>query len=93
MPTAYEQAFDKLVNNLLLLAGSALLAGVAIVRLWSIPTVRKRTEGINEEALREARNDDEAPAKAETLLNQAVEALRPPMAEAAMSLLTAALKK
>jgi hypothetical protein len=93
MPTAHEHAFEKLVKNPLLLAGGALLAGMAIARLWSTPTVRKLAEDLAKEAMRKARNDDEAPAKADTLLNQAVDALRPQMADAAKSLLNAVLKK
>jgi hypothetical protein len=93
MPTPHQRAMDKLVKNPLLLAGGALLAGLALSRLWSVPSVRKLGEDLAKEALRKARADDAAPEKAATLMDQAVEALRPQMAEAAKALLNKVLKK
>jgi hypothetical protein len=93
LPSPHQSAMDKLVKNPLLLAGGALLAGIALSRLWGSPPVRKLAEDLAREALRKARADDAAPEKAATLLEQAVDALRPQMAEAAKALLNKVLKK
>lgn len=91
---AEEDAWSKLKKNPLLLAGGAMLAGMALTRLFATPSVRKLAQDLAQEAMKRAKSSttEEAPPVA-SLLEQGVEALRPQVTEAAKTFLAAILKK
>lgn len=89
---AEEDRLSKLLKNPLVLAGGALLAGVALSRLLSTSPMRKLAKDIADEALKRARNSGE-PAAAPTLLEEGLEALRPQVTQAAKEFLNEILKK
>jgi hypothetical protein len=98
MPTptplpAEEDAWSKLMKNPLLVAGGALLAGMALSRMFAMPSVKKLAQDLAQEAMKRAKiGADEVPPAA-SLLEQGIEALRPQVTEAAKSLLASILKK
>lgn len=89
-----DDALTKLLKNPLVLAGGAMLAGMAITKLFSTSPMRKLARDLAEEALKRARST--APGSAAepaSLLEQGLEAVRPQLMEAVTGLLTTALKK
>ncbi|HEX2746790.1 MAG TPA: hypothetical protein VHM91_02230 [Verrucomicrobiales bacterium] len=92
---AEEDAWSKLKKNPLLLAGGAMLAGMALTRLFATPSVRKLAQDLAQEAMKRAKSStaEETTPPVASLLEQGVEALRPQVTEAAKSFLAAILKK
>lgn len=89
-----EDALSRLLKNPLLLAGGALLAGMALTRLLARPSVQRLARELADEALRRARQTTgDAPAAAPSLVDEALESIRPQVADAARQLFSAILKK
>lgn len=93
-PASVSDTLSQLLKNPFVLAGGALLAGMALTRLFATPSMQKLARDLAEEALRRARMApaDEKPA-APSLLEEAVEAVRPQITDAARSFLAQILKK
>ncbi len=86
---------SKLLKNPFVIAGGALLAGMALTRLFATPSMQKLARDLADEALRRARQapaNDEPPAPP-SLLEEAVESVRPQITDAARSFLAQILKK
>lgn len=96
-PAPEEDALTKLLKNPLVLAGGAMLAGMAgmaITRLFSTSPMRKLARDLAEEALKRARSADATEAAMPaSLLEKGLEAVRPQLMEAVTGLLSSALKK
>lgn len=77
------------------MAGGALLAGMALTKLFTVSPVRKLARDLASEAIKRARSTDAAgPASpALSLLEQGIEAVRPQITDAARRLLNHILKK
>ena len=98
---AEPDALAKLLKNPYVLAGGALLAGMALARLFTTPSVQKLARELADEALKRTARDGDpaapgaapAPAAAPTLLQEALHAVRPQIAEAAQSFLAQVLKR
>jgi hypothetical protein len=89
-----EDALTKLLKNPLVLAGGAMLAGMALTRLFSTSPMRKLARDLAEEALNLARSADTTEAAVPaSLLEKGLEALRPQLMEAVTGLLSSTLKK
>jgi hypothetical protein len=92
--TPQLDAISKLLKNPFVIAGGALLAGMALTRLLATPSMQKLARDLADEALRRAR---QAPAEdqphAPSLLEEAIGAVRPQVTEAARSFLAQILKK
>lgn len=89
-----EDALTKLLKNPLVLAGGAMLAGMALTRLFSTSPMRKLARDLAEEALKRARSADTTEAAVPaSLLEKGLEAVRPQLMEAVTGLLSSALKK
>ena len=81
-PLPQEDTLSKLLKNPLVIAGGALLAGMALTRLFSTSPMRKFARDVAEEALKRTRTTSEPPA-APSLLEQGLEAIRPEITDAA----------
>jgi hypothetical protein len=92
-PAPAEDAWAKLLKNPLLVAGGALLAGVALTRLFATPSVRKLAQDLAQEAMRRAKSSTTETPPVASLLEQGIEALRPQVTEAATQFLANILKK
>lgn len=87
-------ALSKLLRNPVVLAAGAALAGMALTRLMGTAPMRKLTQGLTGEAhLRVRQDQPEIPPAAGSVLEQSLNAIRPHLQEAAISLVTALLKK
>jgi hypothetical protein len=91
--SAGGEALSNLLKNPMVLAGGALLAGVALTRLFAAPSVRKLAQDLAQEALKRAKTDSAEPPSVPSLLEQGIEALRPQVIEAAKNFLTSILNK
>ena len=89
-----EDTLSKLLRHPLVIAGGAMLAGLVATRLFSTPSVKKLAHDLAEEALRRARQTatPDKPA-APSLLDEAIESVRPQITDAARDFLTGILKK
>jgi|GEM_PF-5284692 len=92
VPPPAEDSLSKLLKNPFIIAGGAMLAGMALTRLFSTSPMRKLARDLAEEALKRARSSSE-PAPAASLLEQGIEAVRPQITEAAKRLLADILRK
>src|SRR5688572_22737110 len=88
---AAEDSLSKLLKNPLIIAGGAMLAGMALTRLLSTSPMRKLARDLADEALKRARNSSE-PSPVPSLLEQGIEAVRPQITEAAKRLLADILR-
>ena len=88
-----EDALSKLLKNPLVLAGGAVLAGMALTRLLSAPPVRRLARDLADEALRRARASSGPAAAEPSLLEQGLEAVRPQVTDIARGFLDRVLKK
>jgi len=89
-----EDALSKLLKNPLLLAGGAILAGMALTRLLARPSVQKLARELADEALKRARQSTgDAPAAAPSLVDEVLESIRPQITAAARQFLATVLKK
>ena len=86
-----EDALSKLLRNPLVIAGGALLAGMALTRLLATSPMRKLAHDLAEEALKRARQSGETPA-APSLVEQGLESIRPELTSAAKRFLAEILK-
>jgi hypothetical protein len=87
-----EDSLSKLLKNPLVIAGGAMLAGMALTRLLSAAPVRRLARELADEAIRRARSGAELPPPP-SLLEQGLEILRPQITDAARSFLAEILKK
>jgi hypothetical protein len=85
-------ALSKLLGNPLVLAGGAMLAGVALTRLLSTSPVRRLARDLADEALKRARTAGDGPP-APSVLDQLLESVRPQVTDAATRFLADILKK
>lgn len=91
---AGEDSLSKLLKNPLVLAGGAMLAGLALTRLLGAAPMRRLARDLADEALKRSRGGPaDAPPQAGSLLEQGLEAVRPQITEAARRLLTEILRK
>lgn len=81
-PPPPEDTLSKLLKSPLVIAGGALIAGMALTRLFSTSPMRKFARDVAEEALKRTRTTGE-PAAARSLLEQGLEAIRPEITDAA----------
>jgi hypothetical protein len=88
-----QDTFSKLLKNPLVIAGGALLAGMALTRLMGTPSVQKLARDLADEALKRARQATTDKPSAPSLLEEAVESVRPQITEAARKFLADILKK
>ena len=93
LPAPAEDSLSKLLKNPLVIAGGAMLAGMALTRLFSTPPMRKLARDLADEALKRARNSTDAAAASPSLLEQGIEAVRPRITEAARRFLADVLRK
>jgi hypothetical protein len=87
-----EDSLSKLLKNPLVIAGGAMLAGMALTRLFSTSPMRKLARDLADEALKRARSSAEPPSSP-SLLEQGIEAVRPQITEAAKRFLAEILRK
>ena len=87
-----DDALSKLLKNPLVIAGGALLAGMALTRLFATSPMRKLAHDLAGEALRRARQSGETPA-APSLVEQGLESIRPEITNAAKRFLANILRK
>lgn len=89
-----EDTLSKLLRNPLVIAGGAMLAGMALTRLFSTPSVQKLARDLADEALKRARQSTaDKPAAAPSLVDEAIESVRPQITDAARQFLAGILKK
>ena len=88
-----DDALTKLLKNPFVLAGGAMLAGMALTRLFSTPPMRRLAQDLADEALKRAKSTTHAAAQPPTLLEQGIGAIRPQLEEAVKNLLTNVLRK
>ncbi len=81
-PPPPEDTLSKLLKNPLVIAGGALLAGMALTRLFSTSPMRKWARDVAEEALKRTRTTGE-PTTGSSILEQGLEAIRPEVTDAA----------
>lgn len=92
-PACDEDALAKLLKNPLVVAGGALLAGMALSRLLAAPSVRKLAQDLAQEAMKRASSGTAESPPVASLLKEGMEALRPQVTEAAKTFLANILKK
>lgn len=95
-PAPAPDTLSKLLKNPFVIAGGALLAGMALTRLWSTPSMQKLARDLADEALKRARQataGTDQPAPAPTLLEEAIQSVRPQITDAARNFLAQILKK
>lgn len=91
-PPPQRDALSKLLKNPFVIAGGALLAGMAVTRLFATPPMRKLAHDLAEEALKRARTSSATPPPA-SLIEQGLEAIRPEVTDAAKRLLAGIFRK
>ena len=91
-PPVPEDALSKLLKNPLVIAGGAMLAGMALTRLFGSPSMRKLGHDLAEEALRRARTSSEPPPPP-SIIEQGLQSFRPDITDAARRLLAEVFRK
>jgi hypothetical protein len=91
-PAPEENSLSKLLKNPLVIAGGAMLAGMALTRLLSASPVRRLALELAEAAIRHSRRGNPLPP-APSLLEQGLETVRPRITEAAKGFLAEILRK
>ena len=88
-------AISKLLKNPFVIAGGALLAGMALTRLLATPSMQKLARDLADEALKRARDAASTVSQtpAPSLLEEAVESVRPQITNAARNFLLQILRK
>src|SRR6185295_17604001 len=95
-PAAEPDALSKLLKNPFVIAGGAMLAGMALTRLLATPSVQKLARTLADEAVKQARRsttDTPVSAASSSLLDEAIESVRPQITDAARQFLTRILRK
>jgi hypothetical protein len=91
-PGAEADSLSKLLRNPMVIAAGAMLAGMALTRLFASSPMRRLARDLADEALKRARPAPESPP-APTLLEQGLDAVRPQITEAARRFLSEVLRK
>ena len=88
-----EDMLSRLLKNPLVIAGGTVLAGMALTRLFATPSMQKLARDLAAEAFKRARQTTGDTPAAPSLIDDAIESVRPQITEAARGFLADILKR